>query len=120
MKKLSLALVALLWLPAFANGQVVEEIIARVNSQIVTRSEFVRSREQLKDEVKQQDPTNADKLYADREKDILRDLIDQQLLLDKGKDLEITGDTDLIKRLDQMRKDMKLGSMEELEKAATA
>jgi len=103
-----------------ATGQVVEEIIARVNSQIITRSEFLRSKDQLRDDVKQQDAANADKLYADREKDILRDLIDQQLLLEKGKDLGITGDTDLIKRLDQMRKDMKLETMEELEKAATS
>jgi peptidyl-prolyl cis-trans isomerase SurA len=105
---------------AFAAGQVIEEIIARVNGQIVTRSEFLRSKDQLKDDVKQQDADNADKLYAEREKDVLRDLIDQQLLLEKGKDLGITGDTDLIKRLDQMRKDMKLDTMEELEKAATA
>jgi peptidyl-prolyl cis-trans isomerase SurA len=103
-----------------AQGQIVEEIITRVNSQIITRSEFLRSKDQLRDDVKQQDPANADKLYADREKDILRDLIDQQLLLEKGKDLGITGDTDLIKRLDQMRKDMKLETMEELEKAATS
>lgn len=120
MKKLCLVLLALASLPALAVGQVVEEIIARVNNQIVTRSEFVRSKDQLKDEVKQQDAANADKLYATRERDILRDLVDQQLLLDKGKDLGITGDTDLIKRLDQMRKDMKLESMEALEKAATA
>ena len=115
-----LILLALSLAPAFAAGQVVEEIVARVNSQIITRSEFLRSKDQLKDDVKQQDPNNADKLFADREKDILRDLIDQQLLLEKGKDLGITGDTDLIKRLDQMRKDMKLDTMEELEKAATA
>jgi peptidyl-prolyl cis-trans isomerase SurA len=120
MKKLCLVLLTLAYLPALAVGQVVEEIIARVNNQIVTRSEFVRSKDQLKDEVKQQDAANADKLYGTREKDILRDLIDQQLLLEKGKDLGITGDTDLIKRLDQMRKDMKLESMEALEKAATA
>jgi len=101
-------------------GHVVEEIITRVNGQIITRSEFVRSKDQLKDDVKQQDAANADKLYAEREKDVLRDLVDQQLLLEKGKDLDITGDTDLIKRLDQMRKDMKLDTMEELEKAATA
>ncbi len=103
-----------------ATGQVVEEIITRVNGQIITRSEFLRSKDQLKDDVKQQDPANADKLYAEREKDILRDLIDQQLLLEKGKDLGFSGDTDLIKRLDQMRKEMKLDTMEELEKAATA
>ncbi len=120
MKKLALILIAIVCCSAFAAGQVVEEIIARVNSQIITRTEFLRSKDQLKDDVKQQDAANADKLYNDREKDILRDLIDQQLLIEKGKDLGITGDTDLIKRLDQMRKEMKLETMEELEKAATA
>ncbi len=121
MKKLISLFLAATCLPALAAGQsVIEEIIARVNSQIITRSEFERSKDQLRDEVKQQDAANADKLFAEREKDVLRDLIDQQLLLEKGKDLGITGDTELIKRLDQMRKDMKLDTMEDLEKAATA
>ncbi|HWZ75945.1 MAG TPA: peptidylprolyl isomerase [Candidatus Sulfotelmatobacter sp.] len=118
MKKLPLTLIALTCMPAFAAGQVVEEIVARVNNQIITKSEFARSKDQLRDEVKQQDANNADKVYADREKDVLRDLIDQQLLLEKGKDLGISADTDLIKQLDQMRKDMKLDSMEALEKEA--
>ena len=120
MNKLVLILIAMAYLPALAAGQVVEEIVTRVNGQIITRSEYDRSKDQLRDDVKQQDPANADKLYAEREKDVLRDLVDQQLLLEKGKDLGITGDTELIKRLDQMRKDMKLDTMEELEKAATA
>jgi peptidyl-prolyl cis-trans isomerase SurA len=122
MKKLCLLLIASACLPTLAtgqSGQVVEEVITRVNNQIITRSEFERSKDQLKDEVKQQDPKDPDKAYADREKDVLRDLIDQQLLLDKGKDLGITGDTELIKKLDQMRKDMKLDSLEALEKEAT-
>ena len=99
---------------------VVEEIIARVNNEIVTRTEYVRSRDQLKQEVQQQDPANADRAFAEKQRDVLRDLIDQQLLLQKGKDLGITGDTELIKRLDEMRKEMKLETMEELEKAAEA
>jgi peptidyl-prolyl cis-trans isomerase SurA len=99
---------------------VVEEIIARVNNEIVTRSEYVRSRDQLKQEVTQQDPSNADRDFAEKQRDVLRDLVDQQLLLQKGKDLGITGDTELIKRLDEMRKQMNLTSMEELEKAAEA
>lgn len=118
MKKLLPILVASACLSVVASAQTVEEIICRVNNQIITRSEFIRSKDQLRDEVKQQDPNNPDKAYADREKDVLRDLIDQQLLLDKAKDLGITGDTDLIKQLDQMRKDMKLDSMEALEKEA--
>ena len=119
MKKLSLVLIPLFCLPALSSGQVVEEIITRVNNQIITQSEFERSKDQLRDEIKQQkDIKDPDKIYAEREKDILRDLVDQQLLLDKGKDLGITGDTDLIKQLDQMRKDMKLETLEDLEKEA--
>jgi peptidyl-prolyl cis-trans isomerase SurA len=118
MKKLPLILVALACMPVLAAGQVVEEIIARVDNQIITRSEFARSKDQLRDEVKTQDPTNADKLYTEREKDILRDLIDQQLLLEKAKELSLSADTDVVKKLDQMRKDMKLDSMEALEKEA--
>jgi peptidyl-prolyl cis-trans isomerase SurA len=105
-------------MPVLVHAQVVEEIITRVNNQIITKSEFERSKDQLKDEVKQQDPAHADQLYAEREKDVLRDLVDQQLLLEKGKELGITGDTELIKSLDEMRKEMKLESMEDLEKEA--
>jgi len=114
-------LLSLILLPAvWGADTVVEEIVARVNNQIITRTEFQRSKEQLKQEAQQQDPVNAEKIVADRDKDVLRDLIDQQLLLEKGKDLGITADTELIKKLDDMRKDMSLESMEDLEKAAQA
>ncbi len=105
--------------PVLSADTVVEEIIARVNNQIVTRTEYSRSKDQLKQEAQQQDPANAEKIVAERDKDILRDLIDQQLLLEKGKDLGITAETEVIKRLDEMRKEMKLESMEDLEKAAS-
>jgi peptidyl-prolyl cis-trans isomerase SurA len=118
---LLLTLICVTGLPiAFGADAVVQEIIARVNNQIITRSEYVRSEEDLRKEAQQQDPINAEKLVAEKDKDVLRDLIDQQLLLEKGKDIGITGDTELIKKLDQMRKDMNLDSMEELEKAAQA
>ena len=121
MKKSVLLVVtaSLALIPLVLNADtVVEEIIARVNNSIITRSDYARSREQLKDEIKQQNPSNADKEFAEKDRDVLRDLIDQQLLLEKGKDLGITADTDLIKKLDEMRKQMNLDSMEELEKAA--
>src|SRR6202522_954623 len=120
MKKILSVLIGMACFSSLASAQVVEEIVTRVNGQIITLSEFQRSKDQLRDDVKQQDAANADKLYAERENDVLRDLVDQQLLLEKGKDLGVTGDTDLIKRLDQMRNDMKLETLEELEKAATA
>src|SRR5208282_966811 len=115
-----LLLVSVVALPFIlrADDVIVEEIIARVNNQIITRSEYLHSKEELKKEAQQQDPVNADKLVTERDKDVLRDLIDQELLLAKGKDLGITADTEVVKKLDEMRKDMKLDSMEELEKAA--
>ncbi|MFI5114106.1 MAG: SurA N-terminal domain-containing protein, partial [Terriglobales bacterium] len=115
----ALAVAYALLLPALLPADtVVEEIIARVNNQIVTRTEFIRSRDQLKQEIQQQEPARADRIFSEKQRDVLRDLIDQQLLLEKGKDLGITGDTELVKRLDEMRKQMSLESMEDLEKAA--
>jgi peptidyl-prolyl cis-trans isomerase SurA len=101
---------------------VVEEIIARVNNQIITRTDYEREQQQLKEEAQQQqqDPARAARMVTDGQKDVLRGLIDRELLLEKGKDLGISADTELIKRLDEMRKQMKLDSMEDLEKAATA
>jgi len=99
---------------------IVEEIVARVNNEIITRSEYIRSRDQLKQEIQQQDPADAEHAFTEKQRDVLRDLIDQQLLLQKGRDLGITGDTELVKKLDEMRKQMNLNSMEDLEKAAEA
>ena len=105
---------------AFAGDTVIEEIVARVNSQIITRSELERSREQMLNEVRQQNVPETDPRVQENDKNLLRDEIDQQLLVQKGQDLDITGDTELIKKLDEMRKQMNLESMEDLEKAATA
>ncbi|MFZ0479622.1 MAG: peptidylprolyl isomerase [Terriglobales bacterium] len=124
MKKLLIPIVAtacaILFPALLPADTVVEEIIARVNNEIITRSEYVRSRDQLKQEVQQQESSDADHAFSEKQRDVLRDLIDQQLLLQKGKDLGITGDTELIKKLDEMRKQMNLETMEDLEKAAQA
>jgi len=120
-KLLPWSLMVCLALPSLLPADtIVEEIIARVNNQIITRSEYLRSKESLKQEAQQQDPANAAKIIEERDKDVLRDLIDQQLLLEKGKDLGITADTEVIKRLDEMRKEMHMETMEDLEKAAVS
>jgi peptidyl-prolyl cis-trans isomerase SurA len=120
MKKLVLS-VSLVFVPLLLNADsVVEEIIARVNNEIITRTEYQRSRDQVRQEIQQQNPDNSATLFSERDKNILRDLIDQKLLLAKGKDLDISADTELVKRLDDMRKQMNLDSMDDLEKAAEA
>jgi peptidyl-prolyl cis-trans isomerase SurA len=99
-----------------AQGKVVEDIVARVNDQIITSSDYDRAAEQLTAEAGQQSiPTHE---LEQKKADLLRDLIDQQLLLSKGKELGITGETELIKRLDEIRKQNHLEAMDDLEKAA--
>lgn len=115
---LVLAFLCALSLALLRADTVIEEIIARINSDIISRSDLQRAREQLMSELRQDLGAQAEHKFPEREKDLLRDLIDQQLLLQRGKDLGITGDTDLIKRLDEVRKQMNLESMEDLEKAA--
>ncbi len=114
-----LAFIASLTLTVSAQT-VVEEIVARVNNEIVTTSDLKRSREQMRQEAQQQYGAEAPARIAQKEKDLLRDLIDQQLLVQHGKDNGITAETETIKRLDEIRQQMKLESMEDLEKAAQA
>jgi peptidyl-prolyl cis-trans isomerase SurA len=97
-------------------GATVEEIIARVNDQIITRSDYDRASKELDEEVRQHSTSEKD--ISDAHKDLLRNLIDQQLWLSKGKELGITGETSLIKRLNEIRKQYHLESLEDLEKAA--
>jgi peptidyl-prolyl cis-trans isomerase SurA len=114
-----------LWLAGPLGAQskpaVVEEIVARVNNQIITLSDYQKASAGLEQEV-QQDCQNCAQQQiasevADRRKNLLRDMIDQQLLIERAKDMDINVETDLVKRLDEVRKQNNLATMEDLEKA---
>jgi Parvulin-like peptidyl-prolyl isomerase len=98
------------------NGVVVEDVIVRVNDQIITRSDLERSQQQMamENQQAQASPQEA----ADRQKNLLRDMIDQQLLLSRAKELGLNADAEVIRRLDEIRKQNHLDNMEDLEKAA--
>lgn len=98
------------------NGQVVEDVVARVNDQIISSSDVERSEQQLAQELQQSNASPAES--AERQKNLLRDMIDQQLLLSRGKELGINADAEMVRRLDDIRKQNKLDTMEDLEKAA--
>jgi peptidyl-prolyl cis-trans isomerase SurA len=107
------------------SGKVVEEIIARVNNEIITRSEYDRALATADEEVRQEcgskcTPEQLQAALEDRKKNTLRDLIDQSLLAQRGKDMGISVETDVVKQLDQIRQGNKLGSLDELEKAVTS
>jgi peptidyl-prolyl cis-trans isomerase SurA len=104
--------------PITPNGTVVEDVIARVNDQIINRSDVERARQELLREDQQSNATPAE--AEQRQKDLLRDMIDKQLLLSKAKELGLNADAEVIRRLDEIRKQNHLDSMEALEKAAAA
>jgi peptidyl-prolyl cis-trans isomerase SurA len=97
-------------------GTTVEEIVARVNDQIITRSDYDRAMTELDSEARQKGASMQEISAA--HKDLLRNQIDQQLWISKGKELGITGETELVNRLNEIRKQYNLETMEDLEKAA--
>jgi peptidyl-prolyl cis-trans isomerase SurA len=99
-------------------GSVVEETVAQVNDQIINTSDYNRAEGQLEQEARQQNWSEQE--LEDHKRDLLRDLVDQQLLLSRGKDLDINGETELVRRLDEIRKQNHLDTMEDLEKAAAS
>ena len=97
-------------------GTTVEEIVARVDDQVITKSDYERAQTESDQELRQRGATMQE--ISDSHKDLLRNLIDQQLWLAKGKELGITGETELVNRLNDIRKQYNLATMEDLEKAA--
>jgi peptidyl-prolyl cis-trans isomerase SurA len=105
---------------AQSKGIVVEEIVARVNNDAITLSDVQKADQSLHEEIAHDcqgcPPDKVEEEYKEKQKDLLRDLIDQALLVERAKDMGISVETDVIKRLDELRKQNKLGSMEEMEK----
>jgi peptidyl-prolyl cis-trans isomerase SurA len=118
-KKLALLASAVLLLAmALRADDIVDEIIGRVDDQIITRSDIEKAKATQLEELKQRYPSDWQSHVTKAQADTLRDLIDQQLLLERGKELGITGETELVKRLNQMRQQMGLASIDDLEKEA--
>ncbi|HEY5054921.1 MAG TPA: peptidylprolyl isomerase, partial [Acidobacteriaceae bacterium] len=97
------------------DATVVEFPVARVNDQIISNSDYARALQQLNEDAQQAGAAPAD--VEQRRKDLLRELIDQQLLLSRGKELDINADSEVIRQIDEIRKRNHFDSMEALEKA---
>ncbi len=102
--------------PITPNGTVVEDVVVHINDQIISRSDLERAIQQLDQEDQQAGASPAD--VAERQKNLLRDMIDQQLLLSRAKELGLNVDADVVRRLDDIRKQNHMDTLEDLEKAA--
>jgi parvulin-like peptidyl-prolyl isomerase len=94
-------------LPA-ADIVVIDEIVAKVNGDIVTRSEIDRSRKALEADLRQQGLTGVKLQQAmkEREGSLLRDRIDQLLLVNKAKELNLNVDSEISRRMAEIQKQL--------------
>ena len=100
-----------------ADISVIDEIICKVNGEIVTRGDYDRTRKQMEASLRQQGA--AGQVLADAVKDgernILRERIDQLLLQTKGKELNLNVDSEVNKQLADMQRASKIADPEKFQ-----
>jgi parvulin-like peptidyl-prolyl isomerase len=101
-----------------ADVKIVEEIIAKINGEVITSSEMENTRHLLAMELKQQGfaGDRLQQALQEHEKDALRNQIDQLLLVQKGKELNINIDTDVSKKMAQIQLEQKIADPEQFQK----
>ncbi len=85
---------------------VLEQIVAKVNADIITLGDLDESRELMAQELAAQcrnDKKCVDDQLEKRKQDVLRDQIDQTLLVQKAKDLSISVDAQVSKQMAEMQ-----------------
>lgn len=91
--------------------QLVEEIIAKVNGQIITRGQLAERRTYLAEQLREENGLSGDALEAALNKgsaDFLRDQIDQLLLVQKAKELNINVDADVNRKIAEIQSESKI------------
>ena len=87
-----------------------EEIICKVNGDIITRGEMLHDKKMLETEMRQQGLTGArlNEALIDASRNILREKVDQLLLVQKAKELDIKVDTELNKQILDIQRTTKI------------
>ncbi len=92
------------------NVKVVEEIAAKVNGDIITRGELDKKRAEIEAEAKRSGLSGPrlQQAVSEYAANALRDQIDTLLLVQKGKDLNISVDSDVTRRLAEIQVQQKI------------
>src|SRR5437867_8849175 len=111
---------------AFAQTKTVEEIVARVNADIILKSELDRAKDRLRADLAASPPRGQglqggqlERVFAEQSKNSLRDLIDQTLLLKKAKEMDLNADLEVVKTMERMRLEYNIPTTEQLEQEIT-
>ena len=89
-----------------ADVRLVEEIVCKVNGDIITRSELERDRKQLEGELVKQGLSGSrlEDALGNSAKNGLRERIDQLLLIQKAKELNLNADTEVNKQVAEIQR----------------
>lgn len=100
-----------------SNIKVVEQIVAKVNNEIITLGELERSRIQVENAIKTQKlpPQQAERILKEAEQNLLRDRIDNLLLVQKAKDLEIDVEGDVSRAIARIQLETKVSDPEKFQ-----
>jgi len=92
--------------PSKPSPQIVDQIVARVNGDIVSQDELARFAREFSKEMQSQGASQSQiqQEIAKRQQDALRDRIDELLLTQKGKELNINVDSDLSKYMANLQR----------------
>lgn len=103
---------------AAADVQLLEEIIAKINGDIITRTEIQKSKVQLRTEWTQRGlkGPELDAKVQEASASILANRIDQLLLQQKGRDLSISVDAEVSKQVNEIMRQYKITDPDELAK----
>ena len=105
----------------------VDEIIAWVNNDIILKSEFDLRKAAIRNDLAEAPPrgrglqgAQLEQSFGDAQKLLLRDLIDETLLLQQAKEMGLNADLEVVKTMEQLRQERHLASLDDLEKAIIA
>lgn len=97
-------------LASAADVHLVEEIVAKVNGDIITLSQIEHTRDQISEQAQRQGLGGPQLTAAvqQQEKNALRDQIDQLLLVQRAKDLDLKVDSDITRRIAEIQSESKI------------
>lgn len=100
-----------------ADPLLVDEIVCKVNGDIITRGDLEKGKFELQGLLQQQGLKGAElqRVYEEQSKNILRDRIDQFLLVQKGKDLNLNVESELSKYMAEIQKKSGIGDPEKFQ-----
>jgi peptidyl-prolyl cis-trans isomerase SurA len=121
------AILLLITLLAPVQAKTIDEIVAWVNGDIILKSDYETRKAQIRKELSEPAPrgrglqgAQLEQAFGEATKTLMRDLIDETLLLQQAKEMGLTADLEVVKTMEQLRQERKLASMEDLEKAIVA